>query len=185
MSGGTQAALGAAVGISRSLVGTLERDELEDPGIIQLARLAAAVGLDLSLRGFPAPSVLRDGAQVQLLNRLRAECHPSLAWTLEAMVAPGDRRAFDALIGERPRAAAVEGISRLRDVQRQTRQIQAKLEASGLAAGILLIGATKANRAALRESGRQLTDAFPLDARRVLAMLRRGEIPQVGGIVVL
>lgn len=185
MSGATQAGLGEAVGISRSLVGTLERDELEDPGIIQLARLAAAVGLDLSLRAFPATSVLRDAAQVQLLNRLRAECHPALAWTLEAMVAPGDPRAFDALIGQRPRAAAVEGISRFRDVQRQTRPIQAKLEASGVAAGILLIAASRANRAALREAGRQLTDAFPLDSRRVLGMLRRGEVPEVGGIVVL
>ena len=185
MSGATQAGLGEAVGISRSLVGTLERDELEDPGLIQLARLAAAVGLDLSLRAFPGSSPLRDAAQVQLLNRLRAECHPTLTWTLEATVAPGDPRAFDALIGQRPHAAAVEGISRLRDVQRQTRQIQAKLEASGLAAGILLIASTKGNREALREAGRRLTDAFPLDSRRVLAMLRRGEIPQVGGIVVL
>lgn len=183
MSGATQARLAEAVGTSRSLVGTIERDELADPGLIQLARLAAAVGLDLSLRAFPATSLLRDAGQVSLLNRLRAECHPALPWTLEAMVAPGDPRAFDALIGQRPNAAAVEAVSRLRDVQRQTRPIQAKLEASGLTAGILLIGATKANRAALREAGRQLTDAFPLDSRRLLAMLRRGEVPQVGGIV--
>lgn len=185
MSGATQAALGEAAGISRSLVGTMERDELEDPGIIQLARLAAAVGLDVSLRAFPSSSRLRDAGQVQLLNRLRKECHPALSWTVEAMVATGDPRAFDALIGTRPRAAAVEAISRLRDVQRQTRPIQSKLEASGLEACLLLVAATKANRAALREAGRHLTDAFPLDSRRALSMLRRGEVPQVGGIVVL
>ena len=56
--------------------------------------VAAAVGLDLSLRAFPATSVLRDAAQVRLLNRVRAECHPTLAWTLEATVArlEGGRR---------------------------------------------------------------------------------------------
>lgn len=184
-SGATQAALAEAVGISRSLVGTLERDELEDPGVIELARLAAAVGLDLSLRAFAGDSVLRDAAQVQLLNRLRAECHPSLAWTLEAMVAPGDPRAFDARIGHRPDAAAVEAISRLRDVQRQTRPIQAKLETSGLPAVILLIAATRGNRTALREAGSQLRDAFPLGSRAVLAMLRNGEAPRKNGIVLL
>ena len=185
MSGGTQAALAEAVGISRSLVGALERGELEDPGVVELARLAAAVGLDLSLRTFVGDAVLRDTAQVQLLNRMRAECHPSLAWTLEATVTPGDLRAFDALIGLRPGAAAVEAISRLRDSQRQTRPVQAKLEASGLPAVILLVAASRGNRVALREAGRQLRDAYPLGSRTVLAMLRRGEVPRQSGIVVL
>jgi len=185
MAGATQAALAEAAGVSRSLVGMLERDELEDPGVIELARLAAAVGLDLSLRAFPADAVLRDTAQVQLLSRLRAQCHSSLAWTLEAMVAPGDRRAFDALIGREPDAAAVESIARLRDVQRQIRPIHAKLETSGLPAVILLIAATRGNRVALRDAGRQLRDTFPLGSRAVLAMLRRGETPAQSGIVIL
>lgn len=185
MSGATQAELAEAIGTSRSLVGTLERDELEDPGIIQLARVAAAVGLDLSLRAFPNSSVLRDAAQVQLLNRLRGECHPALAWTLEAPVAQGDPRAFDALIGQRPGAAVVEAISRLRDSRRQLRPIQAKLEAAGLSSVILLIAATRGNRTALREAGRQLRDAFPLGPRAVLAMLRSGAVPRQSGIVIL
>lgn len=185
MSGATQARLAEAVGVSRSLVGAVERDELDDPGVLQLARLAAAVGLDLSLRAFAGDSVLRDAAQVELLNRLRARCHPSLPWKLEPMVAPGDARAFDALIGHRPDAAAIEAISRLRDVQRQARPIQSKLEASGLSAVILLIAATRGNRAALREAGRQLRDAFPLDSRAVLGLLRRGEVPRENGIVLL
>lgn len=185
MSGATQAGLGESIGVSRSLIGTLERDELEDPGVIQLARVAAAVGLDLSLRAFPNSSVLRDTAQLRILNRLRAECHPSLSWTLEAPVAPGDPRAFDALIGRRPDAAAVEAISRLRDSQRQVRPIQAKIEASGLPAVILVIAATRGNRTALHEAGRQLRDAFPLGPRAVLALLRNGEVPRQNGIVIL
>lgn len=185
MSGGTQAELATAVGVSRSLVGALERGELEDPGVVELARLAAAVGLDLSLRTFAGDAVLRDAAQVMLLNRLRAECHPSLAWTLEATVTPGDPRAFDALVGRTPDAAAVEAISRLRDLQRQTRPIIAKLEASGLRAVIVLIAASRVNRTALRDAGRQFRDAFPLGSRAVLGMLRRGEVPHQSGIVVL
>jgi transcriptional regulator with XRE-family HTH domain len=185
LSGATQADVAAAVGVSRSLVGALERDELEDPGVVELARMGAAVGLDLSLRTFAGGAVLRDAGQVKLLNRLRAECHPSLAWTLEATVAPGDPRAFDALIGHRPGAAAVEAISRLRDSQRQTRSIQAKLDASGLPAAILLIAATRGNRVALREAGRQLRDAYPVGSRVVLAMLRNGEVPRQNGIVLL
>jgi transcriptional regulator with XRE-family HTH domain len=185
MSGATQADLAEAVGVSRSLVGALERDELEDPGVVELARMAAAVGLDLSLRTFAGGAVLRDAAQVRLLNRLRAECHPSLAWTLKAPVAPGDPRAFDALLGHRPNAAAVEAISRLRDSQRQSRPIQAKLETSALPAVIPLVAASRGNRVALREAGRQLGDAYPLGSRAVLGMLRNGEVPRQNGIVLL
>jgi len=63
--------------------------------------------------------------------------------------------------------------------------MHATLEASVLPAVILLIAASRGNRAALREAGRQLRDAYPLGSRAVLGMLRNGEVPRQNGIVLL
>ncbi|MGH2444618.1 MAG: helix-turn-helix domain-containing protein [Candidatus Limnocylindria bacterium] len=185
MSGIHQADVSSLLGCSRSWVGTLERGEVGDVGVVQLARLCAAVGLDLSVRTFEGGSVLRDAGQVKLLNRLRSECHASLSWRLEVFVAPGDQRAFDALIGMRPRISAVEAITRLRDGQAQVRIAQAKQEAADIASLILLIAGTNANRRAVREAGSQLRDAFPLSTKAVLTSLRRGEVPDRNGIVLM
>lgn len=186
MSGASQAELGRLLGWSRTWVGALERGEVSDLGIVDLARLCSAVGLDLGVRTFAGTSVLRDAGQVALINRLRARVHPSLPWRVEAAVAPDDARSFDVLVGTRPSAAAVEAITRLRDVQAQVRPLQAKLEsASGAAALILLVNATHANRRALHEAGEGLRAAFPSGTRAILAALGAGRVPNASGIVLL
>lgn len=186
MTGARQEDLGSLLGWSRSWVGTVERNEVDDLGAIELARLCAAVGLDLSLRSFAGASVLRDAGQVGLINRLQERISPSIPWRLEALVAPNDQRAFDILLGHPPEAVAVEAITRLRDVQGQVRIIQAKVDAStGVRAHILLISATHANRRALAEAGAQLLRAYPLETRHVLSVLGRGKLPTQNGIVLL
>ena len=101
-------------------------------------------------------------------------------------VAPDDARSFDVMVGTRPSAAAVEAITRLRDVQAQVRPLQAKLEsASGAAALILLVNATHANRRALHEAGEGLRAAFPSGTRAILAALGAGRVPNASGIVLL
>lgn len=184
-SGVHQSDVAAALGWSRSWYGALERGEVAGVGLVELSRMAAAVGLDVSARTFEAVSVLRDAGQVKLLNRLRSECHPDLPWRLEPAVAVGDPRAFDALIGRPPQEAAIEAITRLRDGQAQVRRAQAKQEAAGIGVLILLLNATEANRRAFREAGAQLRDAFPLTSRTILAALRQGDVPSTNGIVLL
>jgi transcriptional regulator with XRE-family HTH domain len=186
MSGASQSELASLLGWSRSWTGVVERGNVSDFGVVELARLCSAVGLDLSVRAFAGISVLRDAGQVALINRLRSRVHPSMGWRLEALVAPGDQRAFDVLIGHPPRAAAVEAITRLRDVQAQVRTLEAKVgAASGVPVLILLIAATHANRRALLQAGDHLRSAFPLGTRSILASLARGHVPRTSGIVVL
>lgn len=120
-----------------------------------------------------------------LLNRFHAAIGDGLRWRPEAMVAPGDQRAFDVLVGLPPRCAAVEAFTRLRDVQSQVRSAVAKQEAAHIAVLILVIAATHTNRRALREAGAGLRSAFPLSTRAVLGSLRRGEIPPANGIVLI
>jgi hypothetical protein len=158
---------------------------VEDLGVVALSRLAAAVGLDLSIRTFPAASVLRDAGQVKIMNRFTPEVGGGIPIRLEVQVAPGDPRAFDIVLGRPPGLAAIEVLSRLRDVQAQTRAALAKQEASGIGVLILVIGGTHANRLAVREAGSALRAAFPLETRAVLASLRRGRVPSANGIVLI
>lgn len=181
----SQADVATALHCSRSWVGALERNEVSDVGFVELSRIGAAVGLDISARTHEGSSLLRDAGQVRLLNRLRSQCHASLPWGLEVAVGRGDPRAFDAVIGLLPKAAAVEAITHLRDVQAQVRRAQLKAEAAGVEVILLLLSDTENNRRAVREAGRQLLDAFPLTSRAVLAYLRRGEVPPQSGIVFL
>lgn len=186
MSGVRQSDLGQALGWSRSWVGTVERHEASDLGVVDLARLCAAVGLDLSVRAFTGPTVLRDAGQVALVNRFVTRIGPALSWRLEAPVAPDDQRAFDVLLGRHPCSVAVEAITRLRDVQAQVRVLESKVSACpGVVAHLLLVAATRSNRQALLEAGPQLRRAYPLGTRLVMAMLGRGQLPERDGIVVL
>lgn len=180
-----QSDVAGPLGCTRQWVSEMERGKPANVGLIELGRLAAVVGLDLSLRAYPAISVLRDAGQVKLINRFRAEISPDIPWRIEQHVAPGDPRAFDIVLGSQPRLVAVEAISRLRDVQAQARAALSKQAAAGPAALILPIGATPTNRRAIREAGAALTAAFPLSTRALLAALRSGELPRANGIVVL
>lgn len=85
----------------------------------------------------------------------------------------------------RPRCAAVEAFTRLRDVQSQVRSVVAKQETARIAVLILVIAGTHTNRRALGEAGALLRHAFPLSTRAVLGTLRRGEIPQANEIVLI
>ena len=91
--------VGDALGMSHSKVGRIERAALEAVSLMDLARLSAVLGMDLSVRVFPAGDPLRDAAQLALLERLRRRLDPSLNWRTEVpMPIPGDRRAWDAVV---------------------------------------------------------------------------------------
>lgn len=184
-SGLRQSDLSSALGCTRQWVSVVERGRVRDLGVIELGRLGASVGLDISVKAYAGQSVLRDAGQVALLNRFHEAIGDGFRWRPEAMVAPGDQRAFDVLLGLPPRCAAVEALTRLRDVQSQIRSVMAKQETARIAVLILVIAATHTNRRALREAGAVLREAFPLSTRAVLGSLRRGEIPGANGIVLI
>lgn len=184
-SGLRQSDVSAVLGCTRQWISVVERGRSRDLGVIELGRLGASVGIDITVRAYTGQSALRDAGQVALLNRFHDVIGPGLRWSPEAMVAPGDQRAFDVLVGVPPRCAAVEAFTRLRDVQSQVRSVVAKQETAGIAVLILVIAATRTNRQALREAGAVLRDAFPLSTRAVLGSFRRAEIPQANGIVLI
>ncbi len=180
----TQQALGHAVGISRSEVSRIEAGVRATVSIERLAQLLAVVGMELSVRAYPAGSPLRDAAHVTLLNRFRGRCAASWRWAIEVPVGlPGDLRAWDAqLVGAETRIG-VEAEMRLRDVQALQRRIAGKRRDGGVDRVILVVADTRSNRAALRAAGEYLAASYPCPEADALAALAAGRDPGGDAII--
>jgi transcriptional regulator with XRE-family HTH domain len=180
-SGLSQLSVAEAVGISRPTYGRIERGLAVDVPLQRVASIAAVLGLEPSLRFFPAGDPIRDRAQVTLLERLHARCHRSLVWRTEfPFPAPGDQRAWDALIrgldpvsGDQWRAG-VEAETRPNDLQALDRRLALKERDGGVDWTVLLLLASRHNRSLLATHGSVLRARFPLDGRRALELLGAG-----------
>lgn len=183
----SQAAIARFLGCSRQLITAIEADQLDDVGCIQLARLGAAVGLDISIRAFPAGSPLRDAGQLRLLERFRERVGNAWAWQTEAPVSadPRDRRAIDALLLGDGLRIGVEAVTRLVDSQAQTRNILLKQSAAGIDRMVLVLADTRHNREALVSGAATLRPAFPLSNRVLMRDLTAGRLPSANGIAVV
>lgn len=165
-------------GVART---TLRRIEAGDPGVslITLARAAAGVGLDVTVRAFPgrAPR-LRDTGQLQLAERLRAMAHPAWRATLELPL-PGGRSADLVFFGP-GEIVHVEIWRRAEDFQHQHRSGVAKRELlqAGHARPVRLVMAiedTDHNRRVMADHQAIIASELPADSRAVLRALRNGQ----------
>ena len=172
-----QGTVAAAMGVSRSTLAAWEQRRVE-PTFSQFCRWAAVVGLDASLRTFPADDPLRDIGQLRLLERFGRLIGPGWEWRSEVPISadPQDRRAFDAVIRGNG-TAAVEAVVRLVDMQGQVRPIMAKQAAWGAGNVILVLADTRANRLAVSAGSATLEPAFPIGPRLALASLRARLVP--------
>jgi transcriptional regulator with XRE-family HTH domain len=185
----SQAEIGRAIGTSHARVGRFERGEVANPSVDFLGAYCAVVGLDLTIRVFPAGDPIRDRAQLALLERLRGRLDPSLRIRTEVpLPIPGDLRAWDAEItGHRPERwrARVEAETRIADGQALERRLSLKLRDDPAGHLILLVSDTHANRAGLRAIGVGLRELLPLETRPILGALAAGRNPGGSGIVIL
>jgi transcriptional regulator with XRE-family HTH domain len=185
----TQDDVGKAIGVSHARVGRFERGEIAQPELVFMSAYCAVVGLDLSIRSYPAGDPIRDRAHLALLERFRARLHPSLRWRTEVpLPIEGDLRAWDAEIRPAPPdqwRARVEAETRIADGQALERKLALKLRDDPGGYLILLLSDTKLNRATLRHLRDSLRPTFPLDTRAILAALRAGVDPGGSGIVIM
>jgi transcriptional regulator with XRE-family HTH domain len=174
-------AIATTSGLSKSHVGRIERAELTSVTVDQLARVGAAVGLDVRVRAYPGPDPLLDTAQVAVLGRLRNRLHPALTFRTEVpLPIAGDQRAWDGMIGNLSGLAQrmpVEAETRWLDTQGQMRRFTLKLRDSGLDHVLLLLADTKRNRDAIAVAASIVLAAFPVSPRSALAALAAGEHP--------
>jgi transcriptional regulator with XRE-family HTH domain len=184
-SGLSQDAVGAACGISGSAEGRIETGVSRIVDIGTLAAIAAAVGLDLRLRAYPAGDPIRDAGQARLLARLQARVHRSLGWSTEVpLPVPGDLRAWDAVIRGSPWRFGVDAETVIDDIQALERRLALKRRDADVDHLILLVADTARNRRALASAPASFAD-LPLRTRAILAALRDGRDPGDSGIVVL
>lgn len=183
----SQAAVGKAVRISRSQVGRIERAEVPSVPLVQVSRLLAVVGLELSARAYPAGPPIRDAAHRALLDRFRARVAPSVSWRFEVPVGHvGDQRAWDAVMLIGTRELAVEAETRPRDVQALQRRLAAKRrDDPGISSVVLLLANTRHNRNLMKESREALSADLPQAGQTILTALAEGRDPGGSGIVLL
>jgi hypothetical protein len=115
----------AAAGGSHPQRLRFERAELARVTLAEVGAWCAVVGLDLSIRAYPAGDPIRDRAQLALLDRFRSRLHPSIRWRTEVPL-PLDRdlRACDGeAAGRAPTRwrLRIEAETRLSDGQALTR----------------------------------------------------------------
>jgi transcriptional regulator with XRE-family HTH domain len=189
----SQDAVAKGSGFSRPQYGRIERGRSPEVSIAALSRVAAVLGLETSLRFFPAGDPVRDAGHLALLDRFRARLHPTLVLRTEVpFPRAGDRRAWDATVtgflvpvGRTGRRGAVEAETRPVDVQALDRKLALK-ERDGAADWlILLLADTRHNRSILAGPGAALRARFPLDGRRALELLAAGVDPMQNAIVLL
>jgi transcriptional regulator with XRE-family HTH domain len=186
MAGRTQRELGRSVGTSACRISLVERGQVASVSYRQLARMAAAVGLKLSVRAYPVGRRLLDKPQLDLLGVLRSRASQAWQWQTEVpMPLPGDLRAADAVATIEGCTVLCELWTRLADWQAQSRG--ALLKQRDLRADRLLIvlRATRANREALAAAGPATGASFPLGSREVIRSLAAGRDPGRNGIVLL
>src|SRR6476659_2945960 len=81
ISGGlSQCVAGAAVRMSHSQFGRIERGVIEELTVEQLARAAAAVGLELSVKLYPGGDPVRDRGQLAVLARVKTLLPAACRW---------------------------------------------------------------------------------------------------------
>lgn len=176
--------IASATGISAPQESRIERGVMRTVTIEQVARMAAAVGLDLSARLHPAGDPIRDAAHAALVERLRARLHPSLTLLTEVpLPIPGDRRAWDAVIRGTAWQIPAEAETRPRDMQALDRRLALKLRDGGFESVLLVLLDSAANRRLVRSGA--IPPRFSLDGRSALARLAEGREPGESAVVLL
>jgi transcriptional regulator with XRE-family HTH domain len=182
----TQRQAGSAAGISSSELSRIELGIARRVPYETLAIIGSVLGLDVPLRTYPDGEPVRDAAQLALLARLRVLLPRSLTWRTEAPLdIPGDRRAWDAVIGGRGWRVPVDAESRLHDVQACSRKVALKRRDDRSEVVILLVADTRHNRRVVRLARADLAADFPVSGGAALASLTNGEPPSGSSIVLL
>lgn len=178
--------VGRAAGLSGGHYSRIERGLVHGTTIEQASILLAAVGLDMSVRVYPGGEPLRDTAHAALLDRLRAELPRSLHSLAEVpFPTPGDRRAWDLVVVGDAWRHAFEAETRPRDLQALERRLALKARDGEVDAVSLLLLDSRHNREFVRVHRRSLDERFPVPGTRALQLLRAGDDPGAGSVILL
>lgn len=173
---------------SRNRYGRIESGRCTTVTLVDLNRVAAVLGLAVSVRAYPAGAAIRDAGQARRLQAFVRWVVPPLACRLEVALPRSterlELRAWDAMVFGIEMRTAIELEMRLRDAQALRRRIDLKRRDDPTERFVLLVADTRANRRVLAEFGSLFEDLPRLRARDVHAALARGEHPPTGLLLV-
>ncbi len=181
----SQRELGRLLGVSHSRVGRAERGEPDQLTIELAARMAAVLGLQLSVSLYPDGDPVRDAGHLALMDRFRARLPSAVTVRTEVPIPiDGDRRSADLVLSGTGFRVLVEAETRLDDVQAFARRLSAKQRDLGISRAILLVADTRHNREVIRRYP-AIGERFPTSMRACLAALTRGDQPAGDALVIL
>lgn len=182
--GASQESVAAAARVSRPRYSKIERAKAPTLTVLEAARIAEVLGLSLSMRLFPDSDPLRDAAQVRLLHKLLGHARPPLRSRTEVPLPQADgrleRRAWDAVLWGGGRRTMIEVETRLYDLQATERRLALKRRDDPGDGFLLVVGASRANRRALRLHPAAWPDLERLKAGAVCRLLESGDHPPTG-----
>jgi transcriptional regulator with XRE-family HTH domain len=187
VAGVSQRQVAAELRWSQSAVTRLERAVDPDRiSLVDLARVASVLGLELSAQFHLAGEPIRDAGQQALAGRLRSILAP--AWKVMAEVLlpnPGDRRSWDLLLRLEAQRVGAELETRVRDVQRLVRHTRERERDGGVDHVLLVLSASAHNRRMLPKLLEALGREFATRPRLILRALREGRPVPGSGVILL
>jgi hypothetical protein len=177
----------SAAHLRRATYSVIERDRHRNATVLQAARIAAVLGLDLSVKAYPGGAPTRDAAHAARVQRLLAHVAPPLRSRpevpLPATTEHPEYRAWDVVLFGAGERTTSELEMRLYDGQAQLRRISLKRRDDPAEHFLLVVADTRANRRALREFADLFAELPRLRTGTVLAELRAGRHPPTGLIL--
>jgi transcriptional regulator with XRE-family HTH domain len=184
----SQRRIADAVGMSASWYSRAERAKVGHLAVVDAARIAAVLGLDLVVRTYPGGASLRDSAHAERLGRVLSHVRAPLRYRVEVPLPHvSDRpepRAWDAMLYGGDRRTAVELEMRIRDAQAMIRRQTLKRRDDPVDGFLLVMAATRTNRRVLAELTVLLPDLPRLRTQLVLEALEIGQHPPSGIILI-
>src|SRR5579862_379624 len=178
----TQAAIGRALGVDRTLISRLERG---DPRVNLRVRfhVAAVLGADLRLSAYAnSGPLIRDAAQARIIEAFLATIDRRWRRFVEAPLPGLDRRSIDLRLDGPTVSVISEVETRVGSLEEIIRELHSKRAAlrSALAGGpradlpihaVLVLPRTRHHQAIVREHPRTIQAAFPMGAEAVAGAL--------------
>ena len=186
--GESQEHVADACQMSRVHYGQIENGQVPKLTILEVDRIASVLGLDPSIRLYPAGPAVRDAGQLLRLQAFLDDVRPPLRYRIEVPLPQQDdrtdSRAWDAMLEGAGKRTAVELEMRLRDIQALVRRIDLKRRDDPTDSFLLLVADTRANRRVLAEFAGMFVDLPRLRPNAVRSALGSGSHPPTGILLV-
>lgn len=179
----SQAHVATAAGLDRYRYGRIERARLPAT-IVELDRLAAVLGLELSVRLYPGGPAVRDAAHSSrlggFLERVQAPLRHRVEVGLPSLDGRFEQRAWDAMLFGHGERTAIELEMRVRDAQAMRRRHDLKRRDDPTEHFLLLLADTRHNRRVIAEFAPLFEDLPRLRPSAVYGVLEAGRHPPTG-----